>query len=233
MYNFQLNTSGPMMMNLYCKSYCPLHPDVHAVVFDLVDEIVEVFEADGFHAGLDEVFYIGDEKCPRCKGKNRAELFAGEVTKIRNHLAEKDITLWMWGDRLLDGALTGLGMWEASTNDTYAAIDMIPKDVVICDWHYEQAVPTAAYLAVKGFRVATCPWRKADVAVNQLKMFRQFREHSTDELRDRFIGMIQTIWLSNADFLDLYEGIKRNEDVRGDQVGTFKKLFSEIKNLSK
>ena len=29
---------------LYCKSYCPLHPDVHEIVFDLVDEICEVFE---------------------------------------------------------------------------------------------------------------------------------------------------------------------------------------------
>lgn len=43
---------------LYCKSYCPLHPEVHEVVFDLMDEIVEVFEAKAFHAGMDEVFYL-------------------------------------------------------------------------------------------------------------------------------------------------------------------------------
>ena len=29
---------------LYCKSYCPLHPDVHEVVFAVVDEIVGVAE---------------------------------------------------------------------------------------------------------------------------------------------------------------------------------------------
>ena len=23
---------------LYCKSYCPLHPDVHKIVFELIDE---------------------------------------------------------------------------------------------------------------------------------------------------------------------------------------------------
>ena len=60
---------------LYCKSYCPLHPDVHKVVFDLVDEIMEAFEATDFHAGMDEVFYIAHESCPRCKGKNKAILF--------------------------------------------------------------------------------------------------------------------------------------------------------------
>ena len=62
---------------LYCKSYCPLHPDVHEVVFALVDEIMEVFEAKSFHAGMDEVFYIGEDECPRCNGKDKAELFAG------------------------------------------------------------------------------------------------------------------------------------------------------------
>src|SRR5690606_24394606 len=48
----------PNADGLYCKSYCPLHPEVHGVVFDLVDEIIEVFEAKSFHAGMDEVFYI-------------------------------------------------------------------------------------------------------------------------------------------------------------------------------
>ncbi|MFB9293794.1 hypothetical protein [Persicitalea jodogahamensis] len=27
----------PNADGLYCKSYCPLHPDVHKVVFDMVD----------------------------------------------------------------------------------------------------------------------------------------------------------------------------------------------------
>src|SRR5690606_9245170 len=74
---------------LYCKSYCPLHPEVHDVVFALVDEITDAFETDAFHAGMDEVFYLGDDKCPRCSGRDKAELFAGEVTRIRNHLASK------------------------------------------------------------------------------------------------------------------------------------------------
>jgi len=49
---------------LYCKSYCPRHPKVHDVAFALVDEVCDAFEADAFHAGLDEVFYIGEDQCP-------------------------------------------------------------------------------------------------------------------------------------------------------------------------
>ena len=140
----------PNADGLYCKSYCPRHPKIHEVVFALVDEVCDAFEADAFHAGMDEVFYIGEDQCPRCKGHNKAELFADEVRAIRDHLQPAKRQLWMWGDRLLDGKLTGLGEWEASRNDTYPAVDLIPKDVVICDWHYERADQTAVYFAMKG-----------------------------------------------------------------------------------
>jgi hypothetical protein len=52
---------------------------------------------------MDEVFYIGSDKCPRCKGKGKAKLIAA----------------------------TRIGMWEASKNNTHAAVDMIPKVVII------------------------------------------------------------------------------------------------------
>jgi hypothetical protein len=80
---------------------------------------------------------------------DKAELFAGEVRAIHNHLALKNRELFIWGDRLIDGKTTGLGEWEASYNNTYRAVDMIPKDVVICDWHYERADKTAIYFAMK------------------------------------------------------------------------------------
>ena len=216
---------------LYCKSYCPLHPDVHDVVFELVDEIVEVFEADAFHAGLDEVFYIGMDQCPRCRGRDKAELFAEEVTKIRNHLTSSDTELWMWGDRLIDGKATGIGMWEASMNNTHRAIDMIPKDVVINDWHYERADPTAVLFAAKGFRVVSCPWRLEAVAKSHLSQTLAFRQISTPAMRDRFLGLLQTIWIPSEKFMDIYYGLEVNKDPNGDQVGCFKALFGEIGKL--
>ena len=186
---------------LYCKSYCPLHPEVHKVVFALVDELLDVFEASDFHAGMDEVFYIGADECPRCSGHDKARLFADEVSKIRNHLAINNRILWMWGDRLLDGKTTGLGMWEASMNNTHRAIDMIPKDVFICDWHYERADKTAVYFAMKGFKVATCPWREPDVARVQVKDMMSFRNESTPAMRENFQGIILTSWSSAEGFM--------------------------------
>jgi hypothetical protein len=196
----------PNADGLYCKSYCPLHPEVHDVVFSLIDEITEVFETDAFHAGMDEVFYLGHEQCPRCYGKDKAELFAAEVTKIRNHLNETGKELWIWGDRLIDGKTTGIGLWEGSYNNTHRAVDLIPKDVVICDWHYERPDPTAVLFASKGLRVVTCPWRNAEVAVQQEKLMRSFVAGATNQIKPNYMGMLQTVWGSAKVFMDSYRG---------------------------
>ena len=179
---------------LYCKSYCPLHPQVHKVVFALVDELCDAFEARAFHAGMDEVFYLGEDRCPRCAGKDKAELFAGEVKRLHAHLQGRQRELWIWGDRLLDGRTTGIGEWEASFNDTHRALDMIPKDVVICDWHYERAHPTPVYFALKGFRVVACPWNRAEVGAQQVHDLLLMRERAAPAVRQRLWGVVQTVW---------------------------------------
>ena len=216
----------PNKDSLYCKSYCPLHPQVHKIVFDLVDEICDAFQTNAFHAGMDEVFYLGDDKCPRCKGKNKAMLFAGELNKISQHLKNKDRELWIWGDRLIDGRTTGIGMWEASYNNTEAAIDMISKDVVICDWHYERPDKTAVYFAMKGFKVITCPWRTPEIAVQQFKDMQEFRSHSTPEMKDRFLGMMQTVWSGVSPFLDgFYQDKPAADNTNKTPWANFKAIF--------
>ncbi|WP_375586018.1 family 20 glycosylhydrolase [Cyclobacterium xiamenense] len=216
---------------LYCKSYCPLHPEVHGVVFDLVDEIVEVFETDAFHAGMDEVFYIGDDRCPRCSGRDKAELFAGEVTRIRNHLRQTDTRLWIWGDRLIDGKTTGIGMWEASMNSTHRAIDLIPKDVVICDWHYERPDQMPVLFALKGFDVISCSWRKPEVAEMQVEDMLRYRTYQTPELKNRFQGVMLTVWSGAAAFMEGYTRYMASdtpaEEVQEEPWVTFVRMFGK------
>jgi len=214
---------------LYCKSYCPLHPDVHKVVFDLMDEIITVFEANAFHAGMDEVFYLADDDCPRCKGKDPATLFAGELTKISNHLSKNNVRLWIWGDRLIDGAATGIGMWEASMNNTARAIDMIPKSVVICDWHYEIAHPTPVYFAMKGFDVVSCPWRKPSVATTQVNMMNDFKNNASPEMASRFLGVMQTYWSSPTNF----RKEQKNLSEKNNSAACFNAMVSAIDAIEK
>lgn len=221
-------TGWPNPDGLYCKSYCPLHPEVHKVVFALVDELTDAFETDLFHAGMDEVFYIGDDKCPRCSGHDKAELYAGEVTKIQNHLALQGKRLMIWGDRLIDGKTTGIGAWEASMNNTHRAIDLIPKEVFICDWHYERSEQTAVYFAMKGFDVATCPWCKPEVALKQLDDMKRFREQSGNQMKPRFQGIIETVWSGADRFLDSYYNPETYKQ-EGSEAVVIKKLIEAYK----
>ena len=66
---------------------------------------------------------------------------------------------------------TGYGEWEASKNGTFPAIDLIPKDIVLCDWHYETryagepaTYPSVRYFQEKGFRVWPSGWNSAENA---------------------------------------------------------------------
>ncbi|WP_422359021.1 family 20 glycosylhydrolase [Reichenbachiella sp.] len=207
----------------YCKSYCPRHPDLHPIVFDLIDEICEAFESDAFHAGLDEVFYLGEKNCPRCAGRDQAQLFADEVTTLRNYLNLKNRKLWMWGDRLIDGRTTGIGLWEGSYNNTYRAIDMIPKDVVVCDWHYERADPTAFLFAAKGLQVLSCSWRKPQLAIAQHELMKTFKNNSTSEMNPKYLGMLHTCWGSAERFMASYTGKDTSND-RDKSADCLKKL---------
>lgn len=219
----------PDNKDIYCRSYCPLHPEIHAVLFDLIDELADACRADAFHIGMDEVFLLGEDDCPRCRGRNKAELFAGEVQAIRDHLAKSGRTTWMWGDRFIDGGVTGLGKWEAAINDTEPAIRMVPKDIVICDWHYDSVPPTASHFAIAGFSVVSSAWRRPRVALGQLELIRQARMASTPEIASRSLGVLQTTWMGAGPFIKAYYGDKTAAPTAVEAVLSFKELFRVIR----
>jgi hypothetical protein len=136
--------------------------------------------------------------------------------------------MWIWSDRLLDGPANGMSMWEASSNATSRAIDLIPKDVTLYDWHYRWAIPTAPYLAMKGFHVVTCPWKSSQQAVWQAQDMAHWRSRSPAALGDRFEGVMQTVWTGAGRFLD--------KDFQSAPTETnawncFTAMFGEIKKL--
>lgn len=225
----------PQNEGIYCRSYCPLHPQLHDVVFDLIDELADAAGADAFHVGMDEVFLIGEDDCLRCKGKDKAELFAGEVRALHDHLAQTKRTMWMWGDRFLEGESSGMGKWEASANNTHRSINLVPKDIVICDWHYDRALPTTEYFAVQGFPVLAAPWRKTDVALSQLDAIRRVRSHATEPIANRMQGVLQTTWVGMAPFARAYFGEPPTDPRSSTNVlealATFRALFRELRAM--
>ena len=124
-------------------------------------------------------------------------------------------------------------MWEASYNNTHRAIDLIPKDVMICDWHYERADKSAVYFAMKGLNVVTSPWRNAELAVNQVNDMVNFRKDATPEMRERFQGMLQTVWSPAGSFLKEYQASKSGEKLPELSAwNCFDKMYQRLNELA-
>ena len=95
----------------------------------------------------------------------------------------------MWGDRLLDAETTGYSRWEASDNDTAGAVDLIPKDIVICDWHYgkRESYPSIAHFTGKGFRVWPAGWHDPEAT-------RALMQAARADQSGRVLGFLVTTW---------------------------------------
>jgi hypothetical protein len=173
-----------------------------------MDEIIDAFHADALHVGMDEVFLLGSDLSPSTKGKDPATLFAKAINDIHRHLVrERHVEMLMWGDRLIDGKKYEIGEWEASMNGTAAAIDAIPKDIIVCPWHYESrdAYPSIPMLLDKGFRVLPTGWNKLDGTMALIG-------YSSKLDNAKLLGYMFTTWGVKKDallgFPALVEGLK-------------------------
>ena len=182
----------------YCRSLCPSDPECLKIVLDLAGEMADVFGAKTFHIGCDEVLEIAH--CPRCREKSPAELFGGWVSALHDFLAQKGVRTMMWGDRLLDGTATGYGPWEASQNGTDAAIRTLPKDILICDWHYEdmEAYPSAEVFGEAGFDVLLAQGGSPE---NTAKFIEYAKKHDAGNIR----GVLVCVWRGSAELIDALE----------------------------
>ena len=58
----------------YTRNICLSNEEVKPIIFDLIDELMEVFESDGIHIGCDEAFGVG--LCEKCSKISKPTLAA-------------------------------------------------------------------------------------------------------------------------------------------------------------
>lgn len=190
----------PGNKGIYCRSWCPQSPGLNQIVFSLIDELTGAFQADSFHVGMDEVFFVADEHCPRCRGADPAELFARAVNDLHQHVVgERKLTMLMWGDRFLDARTMHYGKWESATNGTAPAVDLVPRDIILCDWHYRAQTnyPSLQFFLDKGFRVWPSGFQPAEAAHALSEFSLEKRRENTN-----VIGYLATTW-SRAKVVDI------------------------------
>ncbi len=122
-------------------SYCPSNGESYKILFDIMDEYIDVLAPKRVHIGHDE--WRAGAFCPLCKGKDTGELYAQDVLKIYDHLKARGIETWMWGDHFVDSHNRFGRKWAEGTvvryekPDTTAARDIIAKatsDIHITNW---------------------------------------------------------------------------------------------------
>jgi hypothetical protein len=181
----------PENKGLYCREWDPMNPRVYQIVYALLDEIIDAFDADAIHVGMDEIFLIGHEASPSTKGKDPAEVYAKAVNDMYAHIAKKrGREMVMWGDRLIDASRYDYGEWESSKNHTWPAIYMIPRDIIIADWHYEKregGYPSVQMFLDKGFRVLPTSWKDVDAS-------RMYIDFSLGLKNPRVLGHLFSSW---------------------------------------
>ncbi len=129
----------------YAHCYCPSQPKSYEILFDLLDEIVEVCRPTKYvHIGHDEVYQIG--VCPVCSQRDPAELFREDVCRIYEHLRQKGLKAMMWSDMLQ----------PVSGYKTPNARFDLPKDIVMLDfiWYFHLGKDIEENLLSEGYPVA-------------------------------------------------------------------------------
>lgn len=197
----------PGNKDIYCREWDVTNPRVYQIVYALLDEQINAFRPAAVHVGMDEVFLLGSDQSPSTKGQNPAVLYAQAVKDMHHYIVKKrGLEMMMWGDRLIDGKTYPYGEWESSENGTWPAVDMIPKDIIICDWHYEpmESYPSLPMFIEKGFRVLPTSWRNVKASRALIKYSLKFRG-------PKMLGHLFTMWSNQPDpsaYPPLVKGIK-------------------------
>ncbi|MBO5223545.1 MAG: family 20 glycosylhydrolase [Clostridia bacterium] len=176
----------------YSRTLCLTNNAMKEVVFDLVDELLEVFEADAIHIGCDEVFNMG--QCPTCSAVPKYKLYADWINTLSEHVKKRGAKILMWGDRLYSTEETGYHRYESSDTGTHPAREILDKDVIVCDWHYEDygKFPSIELFANSGFKIMISPWRDKPSA-------EAFIKYAIEHDKGHIEGLLMTTWCGSGD----------------------------------
>jgi glycosyl hydrolase family 20 len=181
-------------------TYCACNPKSYELLFDVMDEYLEVMRPKMVHAGHDEWFApYGLGEC--CKGKDPGEVYGRDLKTIHAYLANKGIQMAIWGDYLLEG-VRGKGLQKRTAPDGFSYFSpggmtpeqvksLVPKDILIFNWFWseeEKGEVQEAQLDDFGFH---------QVYGNMEPDIRNYTERSK---RSTIIGGAPSSWAASTEF---------------------------------
>ncbi len=137
-------------------TYCACDPRSYQLLFEVMDEYIEVMKPKMIHAGHDE-WFAAYGLGPCCQGKDPGEVYGEDLRKVHEYLAKKGIRMAIWGDYLLEG-VRGKGLQKRKAPDGFAysapgamtleqVRRLVPKDILIFNWFWNEGEEGAKALA--------------------------------------------------------------------------------------
>jgi hypothetical protein len=109
------------------------------IVFPLLDEIIDAFQADALHVGMDEVFLLGSDLSPARGVRILLSYSPGasyDFSTATSYRPEGSrCSCGPTGHRRLGAHVRQMGVLHERHR---AAIDMVPKDIIMGPWHYNK-----------------------------------------------------------------------------------------------
>lgn len=124
----------------------PGDPDGLAFLSSLYQDLLPNFRSARFNACLDEPFDLGFGRSRgRCAEIGLTQVYLQHLLAVKALAAERGKTeLLVWGDMLLSHP---------------EALDQLPKDVTVLDWHYDENADLSSFASLRerGLPVWACP----------------------------------------------------------------------------
>jgi len=151
-------------------------------------ELADAFESPYFHVGLDESWDLGFGKSEdRVKREGRGAVHAAHYKRIHDLVKKHGKKMIMYADIILERP---------------EILEMIPKDIILMDWHYEprQHYPSVPTLARHGFPLMVLPgmnnWDRIFPTLSAAMI--NIRNFTLDGIRYNALGSFTSTWGDNG-----------------------------------
>ena len=127
--------------------YCPHNEKCMSIVYDIIDEIVEVVKPKRYvHIGHDEAYHLG--LCDKCREKGGPRVYIEHVQALYDYIKAKGLGTMLWSD-----------MFHTNMYYTGEHFDVVkrelPRDLVLLDftWYFHLGLDIEDELLPEGYKI--------------------------------------------------------------------------------
>ncbi|MFB3895238.1 MAG: glycoside hydrolase family 20 zincin-like fold domain-containing protein [bacterium] len=131
-------------------AYCVTNPDTYKFIYSIFEEAIAFFKPRYFHIGHDEI--TTDARFPNRSlkyGKTATDLIMEDTNRLHDWFTERGIKVMLWGDMFLNRDESPSSAFAPTVAEAKKRRALLPKDITICDWHYDATDTPDAFPSLK------------------------------------------------------------------------------------